>query len=108
VGVFVLGQQFLIHIRRGPDVDHFPEMILLPKERLDDLEDGFLQLQFMANRIAEEMEQGVAPQSLVPVLRKELESALMTTTRWREARWKVEHGDTHPQGAPFDPSDGPT
>ena len=83
-------------------------MITVSRERLDDLENAFLHLQFMANRIAEQMQQGADPQSLLPVLRKELECALTTTSRWREARWKVEHGDTQPQGPTFDLGDSPT
>jgi hypothetical protein len=65
-------------------------MILVPRERLDDLENGFLHLRFMANRIATEMQQGAAPESLARLLRKEAGRALTTISQWREARWKIE------------------
>ena len=66
-------------------------MILVPRERLDELENGFLDLRFMANRIATELRQGAAPEALARLLRKEVERALTTITQWREARWQVEH-----------------
>ena len=64
-----------------------PEMILVPKEPLTELEDGFLRLWFAVNKIAAKIEKGSDVQPLAPVLRLEVKAALETFFEWRLAKW---------------------
>ena len=64
-----------------------PEMILVPKEPLIELEDGFLQLWFAVNRAAAQIEKGSDPQPLAVALQREVKCALETFFAWRVAKW---------------------
>jgi len=68
-------------------MNNAPEMISVPKDSLDDLESGFLQLWFMVDRVAAQIEKGAAAQPLARVLRQEVNAALTTLHKWRLARW---------------------
>jgi hypothetical protein len=62
-------------------------MILVPKERLSELEDGFLRLWFAVNKVATRIDRGSDLQPLSPVLRLEMKAALEAFFEWRLAKW---------------------
>ena len=64
-----------------------PETILVPKEPLIELEDGFLRLWFAVNRAAAQIEKGSDAQPLALVLQQEVKCALETFFAWRVAKW---------------------